>query len=147
MDPQALVPGSPMPRYAHLFIDGRGDDLVRYLVESGVGAMADVMASASAWKPAQSGAVGGSGLYAAHCAVCHGEDAGGVGLLADRFLRPPANLVQGPFLWTAPGDGLELRMARVIKFGIVGTDMPGHEVLTDEQINGLVTEVIGFRKP
>ena len=145
IDPAALVPGSPMPNYAHLFEDGRGADLVRYLKESGVGATADVMARAAAWKPASGGNENGKSLYAAHCMACHGAEGVGDGPFARQFIRPPANLAKGPFIWTTPGADLELRMARVIKFGIIGTDMPGHEVMTDAQVNALVSEVLGLR--
>ena len=34
----------------------------------------------------------------------------------------------------------------MIKFGIPGTDMPGHEVLTDEQVNALTAYVLGLRQ-
>jgi len=149
IDPRAMVPGSPMPSYAHLFEDGRGDDLVRYLKESGVGATANVMARAAEWKPVpssvQDARASGKALFATCCAACHGAEGYGDGLLAGLFIRPPANLVQGPFIWTAAGSEQELRVARAIKFGIVGTDMPGHEVLTDAQVNALVKEVLKLR--
>lgn len=149
IDPRAFSPDSPMPSYAHLFDDGRGDDLVRYLKESGVAATGDVMKFAAAWKPGrgsgQDARATGNALFASHCATCHGDGGHGDGPLSGKFLRPPANLVDGPFIWTASGEELETRIARVIKFGITGTDMPGHEVMTDAQINALVTEVMRLR--
>ncbi|MEI6178686.1 MAG: hypothetical protein WCS43_17470, partial [Verrucomicrobiota bacterium] len=66
--------------------------------------------------------------------------------LAKRFSKPPANLAKGPFLWTLTGEDLETRVARVIKFGVPGTDMPGHEVMTDAQIMALTEEVLLLRK-
>jgi cytochrome c oxidase cbb3-type subunit 2 len=147
LDPRALVPDSTMPSYAHLFEDGRGDDLIRYLKEAGAPAVADVMAQAARWKPdGHSGSVGGNALFSNHCAACHGGDGRGGGLLAPRFTRPPANLVQGPFIWTAAGPDLELRLARVVKFGITGTDMPGHEALTDPQVKALAEYVLSLRE-
>lgn len=145
INPRALVPDSPMPSYAHLFDDGRGDDLVRYLKESGVKATADVMARAAAWQPAVAAGDDGQALFAAHCAVCHGVSGRGDGPLAGKFIRPPANLVDGPFIWTSAGENLATRTARVIKFGIPGTDMPGHEVMTDAQVNALVDTLLGLR--
>ena len=144
--PRLLVPDSTMPSYAHLFKDGRGEDLVRYLKLSGVSATADVMARGAAWKPA--GAVDGENgevLFATHCAACHGAGGYGNGPLAGLFMRPPANLVKGPFIWTTAGPDQPLRTARVIKFGIIATDMPGHEVLTDAQVSALVAEVLRLR--
>jgi cytochrome c oxidase cbb3-type subunit 2 len=149
IDPRAFAPDSPMPSYAHLFDDGRGEDLVRYLKLSGVSATADVMTRAAAWKPVrgsgQDARATGKALFATHCAVCHGDGGHGDGSLSGKFLRPPANLVDGPFIRTAPGADLELRTARVIKFGITGTDMPGHEVMTDAQVNALVEQVLNLR--
>jgi cytochrome c oxidase cbb3-type subunit 2 len=149
IDPRAFAPDSPMPSYAHLFDDGRGEDLVRYLKLSGVSATADVMTRAAAWKPVrdsgQAARATGKTLFATHCAVCHGDGGHGDGPLSGKFLRPPANLVAGPFIRTSPGADLELRTARVIKFGITGTDMPGHEVMTDAQVNALVEQVLNLR--
>jgi cytochrome c oxidase cbb3-type subunit 2 len=146
IDPRAFAPDSPMPSYAHLFEDGRGDDLVRYLKLSGVSGTADVMARAAAWKPAGSGISNeGPALFSRHCAVCHGADGHGDGPMAGKFQRPPANLVKGPLVWTTPGADLELRIARAIKFGITGSDMPGHETFTDDQVNALVDEVMKLR--
>lgn len=146
IDPQALVPGSSMPSYAHLFNDGRGDDLVRYLKVSGVAATADLMAKSAAWKPStdQPASQGGE-LFATHCAACHGPEGRGDGSLARHFLRPPANLTAGPFVWTGEGADLGLRVSRVIKFGIPGADMPGHELLTDAEVVALKDYVLRLR--
>lgn len=146
IDPRAFVPGNPMPSYAHLFEDGRGDDLVRYLKLLGVSGTADVMARSAAWMPDAGGiSKDGPALFSRHCAVCHGNDGQGDGPMAGKFQRPPANLVKGPFVWTTPGADLELRIARAIKFGITGSDMPGHETLTDDQVKALVDEVMKLR--
>ncbi len=150
LDPRALVPDSPMPSYAHLFEDGRGDDLVRYLKESGVESIPALMETAANWQPAASSGspAEGKALYANHCSACHGGLGGGNGPLSHHFARKPANLLKGPFIWTHP-DGnpdLRLRVARVIKFGIPGTDMPGHETLTDRDILTLTDHVLGLRR-
>lgn len=147
IDPQSLAPGSSMPSYAHLFEDRRGDDLVRYLKVAGVGATADLMAKSAAWRPSSAtGSGDGKELFAAHCAACHGPEGRGDGSLARHFLRPPANLTAGPFVWTAEGPDLDLRIARVIKFGIPGADMPGHELLSDEEVVALKDYVLGLRQ-
>jgi cytochrome c oxidase cbb3-type subunit 2 len=54
-------------------------------------------------------------------------------------------LKAGPFVWTPAGDDLGLRVARVVKFGVPGTDMPGHEVLTDSEIQALTKTVLELR--
>ena len=77
---------------------------------------------------------------------CHGASGRGDGPLARRMSKPPANLVDGPFPWTPAGGDLETRVARVIKFGVPGSDMPGHEVMTDDQIIALAREVIRLRE-
>ena len=148
LQPRVLAPGSPMPSYAHLFQDGRGDDLVKYLKESGAHAAPDVIAQAARWQPATTDAAAGFDdkvLFAANCAACHGTTGEGNGPLAGNFAKPPANLATGPFLSTSPGANLELRVARLIKFGRPGTDMPGHETLSDGEIRSLTETVLRLR--
>lgn len=147
IDPRALMPDSVMPAYAHLFQDHRGDDLVTYLKESGLSAMADVMKKANTWQPATTArSSDGPALYAKYCSMCHGPEGDGRGSLASTFTRPVPSLVSGPFAWTIAGENQELRTARIIKFGIPGTDMAGHEVMRDDQVNALVAEVLRLRK-
>ncbi len=146
IEPQTLVPRSAMPSYAHLFADRRGDDLVRYLSESGRDRIEEVRGKAARWTPGPvTTREDGRLLFSKHCAACHGEGGLGDGPLAKRLSKPPANLVKGPFLWTPPGEDLGTRVARVIKFGVPGSDMPGHEVMTDAQIMSLKDEVLGLR--
>jgi cbb3-type cytochrome oxidase cytochrome c subunit len=146
MDPRLLVPGSVMPSYAHLFDSGKGDDLVRYLKESGVSRMASVVERSSKWVPAGlAGRGDGKALFLRHCAACHGTTGGGQGPLSLEFARGPTNLKEGPFAWTPAGEDLDLRIARVIKFGIPGSDMPGHEVLRDEDVLDLKDHVLSLR--
>ncbi|MDP3850579.1 MAG: cbb3-type cytochrome c oxidase subunit II [Luteolibacter sp.] len=138
LNPSALYQGSVMPSYAHLFADGRGDDLVRFLKESGIESTAQLMGSQSIWNPIGSALeYDAKALFARHCAACHGVDGMGKGPLANQFLIPPANLRDGPFIRTQAADDLETAIARVIKFGVIGSDMPGHETLTDGEILAL----------
>ena len=147
LNPQLLAPDSSMPSYAHLFQDGRGEDLVRYLRLSGIESIGTLMAESSRWKPeGRAEGFDGKALYAANCAACHGALGGGNGPLAFHFTRPPANLIDGPFVWTAAGDDLDLRLARVIKFGVPGADMPGHETLRDGEVLALKNYVLGLRR-
>jgi mono/diheme cytochrome c family protein len=144
--PQAIVPGSAMPRYADLFETDRGNDLIRYLKQSGVQGTGSVIQRAARWMP-DGRPVDGEGrvLFGRHCAACHGQEGFGNGPISLELARKPANLVAGPFAWTPPGEALDLRVARVIKFGLPGTDMPGHEVLTDSEVLALAREVVNLR--
>jgi len=66
--------------------------------------------------------------------------------MAAHFQKPPANLVVGPFIWSAAGDQLNDKLAKIIKFGIPGTEMPGHETLSDQDIASLRAHVLDLRK-
>lgn len=87
----------------------------------------------------------GAALFAANCSACHGEKGLGNGPISLELVRKPSNLVAGPFAWTPAGGDLELRLAQVIKFGLPGTDMPGHEVLTDAQVLALRDYLLKLR--
>jgi cytochrome c oxidase cbb3-type subunit 2 len=134
-----------MPSYAHLFDDGRGGDLVRYLRECGIESMPELMARQASWQPVgiASEKVDGSRLFARHCAVCHGNDGAGDGPLAKRLPMPPTNLRNGPFIRSM--DGGQATIARIIKFGVIGSHMPGHETLSDAEILSLSDFIRGWR--
>jgi cytochrome c oxidase cbb3-type subunit 2 len=146
IDPRQFVPGSPMPSYAHLFESGDGDDLVSYLSQSGIDGIGKVLETAAEWRPqGVAGEMDGKLLFANNCAACHGSNGYGDGTVSLHLPRKPANLVNGPFAWTPEGDGLDLRVARVIKFGLPGTDMPGHEVLTGAEVLALKDWILKLR--
>jgi len=49
-------------------------------------------------------------------------------------------LHSGPWLYLSASDSdnqRQLRLERTIKFGIPGTDMPGHEYLSDQNISSI----------
>jgi cytochrome c oxidase cbb3-type subunit 2 len=149
IDPQLLVPASPMPKYAGLFDDQRGADLIAYLQAAATEWSGDKVANAADWRPMKGredvDPERGMQMFSKWCVACHGPQGKGDGPLAKRLVKPPVNLVAGPFLWTAATDQIELNTARVIKFGLLGTDMPGHEVLTDAQVMDLTAYVLGLR--
>jgi cytochrome c oxidase cbb3-type subunit 2 len=148
LEPRSLSPGSRMPSYAHLFRDGRGDDLVAFLLDTDPAAFPQRRMQMESWNP-QPGAglppAEGLMLFLRHCAVCHGLEGHGDGELASRLSKPPPNLDLGPFVWTPDGPDLETRLARVVKFGIPGTDMPGHETLNDSQVATLAAYLARIR--
>lgn len=142
IDPQAFAKGSAMPSYTHLFADTRGDDLIAYLSGLGMEHFEKRQEQIKAWQPpTPSGGGSGRNLFSTHCAVCHGETGAGDGAKAGLFARPPANLIAGPFAWSANPSALP----RIVKFGIPGTDMPGHETLADGEIADLATFLLHLR--
>lgn len=151
-NPRMVSPGSKMPSYAHLFRDGRGDDLVAYLSSLGH------ETSAQHWALAQSfprggiaphGLSHGRALFARYCTPCHGSSGRGDGPAAGELQPATAiDLLKPQFLLVpADGDGEPdpEALARTIKFGIPGTSMPGHEVFSDEEIAELVAHVRSLR--
>ena len=156
IDPRSLEPGSRMPSYASLFAgDGtRGADLVAYLQSLGRDAAASQRAVvARAPVPERAGSVAaGRALFAGDCAPCHGPAGHGDGPLAaavrgadpDGEMARTMDLTKGAFWavsWSPVTEPLEADLARTIRFGIPGTPMPGHEMLTDEEVRDLVAYV------
>ncbi|HEY4961786.1 MAG TPA: cytochrome c, partial [Terriglobales bacterium] len=82
----------------------------------------------------------GERLFRVHCATCHAENGPTRLKWHASFKRLPPDLRVGPFLHVSdsasPSDRKD-RLARIVKFGIAGTDMPGHEYLSDENIASL----------
>lgn len=140
--PRDFAHDSPMPSYAHLFEDTRGDDLIAFLRDVPAETIQAHATAALAWTPSPTPAIpDGAPLYTRHCALCHGPVGHGDGKLAPLLAKAPAHLDRGPFIWTPAGPDLETRIARVIKHGIPGTDMPGHETLSDAQVVALARYV------
>lgn len=153
-DPRALAPGSAMPRYAHLFRAGdpRGESLVAYLASLGADTFegrARLIANWAPPPPVASDLARGPKLFTSLCAPCHGADARGHGPLAARLSLPPADLVAGthPRTTRATPEATTTELARVIRFGVPGTAMAGHETLPDADIAALTTFVAGLRLP
>jgi cytochrome c oxidase cbb3-type subunit 2 len=147
LNPRALSPDSTMPVYAHLFEDTRGDDLVRYLRESGIQNIHALMKQQQEWKPKESTSTrDATSLFARHCAACHGENANGHGTIASQLHVQPTNLHHGPFVRTSSTEDIRLQIARIIKFGVIGSDMPGHETMRDDEIMVLADMLADWRK-
>jgi cbb3-type cytochrome oxidase cytochrome c subunit len=139
-DPRSVSPGSSMPAYAHLFRNGstRGDDLVAYLSTLGAPNRAQRLSDIAAWKPTAVGRPeAGRVVFDRWCTPCHGPDARGDGPYAARFNRPAANLRKGGLVYTAAPAGTPDErdaLARIIRFGLDGSPMPGHELLSDREV-------------
>ena len=140
--PRVVSPGSRMPSYAHLFRegDGRGEALVAYLASLGAETVEARAVQVAGWKPA-GGVVAdvakGGRLFAGLCVNCHGPGGRGDGVLAKGLsVRPPDWVREG-----ARRAGDEEAVARIIKFGIQGSVMAGHEYLGDDEVVSLARYV------
>jgi len=150
-DPPEVSGASIMPSYAFLFRDGRGHDLVAYLESlKGTGTEQHLLAERVWHLPSSAVAAASAGdgerIFQRHCATCH--SAGGSTRWQMNFKRLPPDLTVGPYLdlqsTIAPAQQMD-RLAHIAKYGIPGTDMPGHEYLSDEEIASLslrLTQII-----
>jgi len=151
--PRAVVAGSRMPSYAHLFADGdgRGDDLIAYLTTLGATTLDARASAASGWTPPSPEAgrgQDGAALFARHCAACHGPHGRGDGPLAARIPEPFLDLGSEK-LWLLPPHGPEQELQeieRAVRFGVPGTTMAGHEWLSDAEVASLAQHVERLRR-
>jgi len=150
IDPPSLSPGSKMPSYAHLFHndDKRGPSLVKYLSSLGVSNVLARLEINQGWTPtpkrAEPSRVNGQRTFERNCSMCHGKLGRGDGPLAALFFRPAMALTKGPFLYVPAGldkDAESVALARVVKFGLPGLHMPGHEYFDDQEILDVVAYV------
>ncbi len=143
--PAALSGGSIMPSYAFLFSDPRGDDLVAYLAGLRSGDTQQQQAVEAAWRLspaalAQANPEEGHRLYDRLCATCHDPNGQARVEGSSGSSEIPADLLTGPYKYLRASDIATQRnaqFAQVTRFGIPGTDMPGHEYLSDRQIASL----------
>lgn len=144
--PRAVSPGSRMPSYAHLFRSdaNRGEALLAYLAALGSETQIERQEVVQRWAPL-SGEIplsprASAGLFVRQCAQCHGDTGEGNGPLARLLTGRPPNWQRDPWRRVSHGDPREV--ARVIKFGVPGTAMAGHETWSDAEILGLAQHVI-----
>ncbi|MDX1382921.1 MAG: cbb3-type cytochrome c oxidase subunit II, partial [Thermoanaerobaculia bacterium] len=146
LDPRSLSPASRMPSYGHLFAPGdrRGDDLVAYLASLGAdtarrryeASLATRIPALNVRRPSR-----GRDLFASWCRQCHGSGGRGDGELRHMSPGTAADLCKGSYWlasWSEDGLELEQGLAQVVRYGVGGTSMPGHEQLRDDQIGDLV---------
>jgi cytochrome c oxidase cbb3-type subunit 2 len=139
-DPAEVSGASIMPAYGFLFRDSRGDDLVAYIASLHAGDTQQRLDEERLWHLpsaalAAANADEGQRIFERHCATCHG--AGGRTRWQAHFNRLPPDLSVGPYLDFSPQlppvERID-RLARIVKFGVPGTDMPGHEYLPDHEV-------------
>ncbi len=150
--PPQVSHDSIMPSYAYLFrakpgAPSRGDDLIAYLQtlrpQDPDQDLAHLLAQRS-WQPspaayATATEAQGQQLFTAECATCHAADGVTRNQWRSSFHRLPPIPAIGPLLDipSQPGTPQRDRLAQIIKFGIPGTDMPGHEYLPDAEVASL----------
>jgi cytochrome c oxidase cbb3-type subunit 2 len=140
--PSEVSYASFMPRYDYLLRDRRGDDLISYLQTLRCGDVDQHLLRELAWSPSSTEAAAaeagrGARLFDMHCATCHASNGLTRLLWRTSFRRLPSDLTAGPFLHLSASDaakGHNDQIERIVKFGIPGTDMPGHEYLQDQEI-------------
>jgi cytochrome c oxidase cbb3-type subunit 2 len=141
-NPARVSGSSVMPSYGFLFRDERGDDLVAYLESLHTEGTARHIEEEEQWQPspaavAQANLADGRRIYQRDCATCHAADGPTRRAWQSSFRQLPSNLAVGPYLYLPPSNSQQQRMmhlAQIAKFGIPGTDMPGHEYLSDDDI-------------
>jgi cbb3-type cytochrome oxidase cytochrome c subunit len=146
-DPQELSHASFMPSYAYLFTgpETRGEDLVAYLSSLKSPRTSEHLEAEQAWTPpaadlSSADAAGGAHLFQQYCGTCHNPDGHTRTAWLNGSKRLPPDLAVGPWRHlnpSVPPAARELRLAQIAKFGIPGTDMPGHEYLSNRDICSL----------
>lgn len=156
MDPSLLSHDSLMPSYAYLFKDERGADLVAYVKSLGQTNVAQHLVDAQthwhlpSFAATDTDQIQGADLLREHCSTCHAKDGAARLRWQGDLKRLPPDLFQGAFTYvpdTAPLSWRRERIAQIIKFGLPGTNMPGHEYLSDFAIAEMVHEIIRQRSP
>jgi cytochrome c oxidase cbb3-type subunit 2 len=141
-DPAEVSGSSIMPSFGMLFRDGRGDDLVAYLASLRSAGAEQHIAEERIWQPSADAVRDadlalGERLFQRDCATCHSKNGRTRQIWKASFKRVPPDLAVGPYFYLPPAGPVALRterLSQIAKFGIPGTDMPGHEYLSDRQI-------------
>jgi len=142
-NPAEVSGASIMPSFGFLFRDERGDDLVAYLESLRSADTAKHQNAEKRWQPSplsaeQADALAGKQLYVRYCSNCHSAQGRTQQAWEASFKQPPADLTAATplryvLLSGSPAE-LRVQLAQMAKFGIPGTDMPGHEYLSDEDV-------------
>ena len=150
IDPRMISPGSVMPVYAHLFgpDDPRGPDLITYLSSLGSERLMERLDFVANWQPVgvhPEPVAPNRELFLRLCSNCHGPAGRGDGVLAHQLEPSPPDWTQGMRRVAAPGEDRLQFLYRLIKFGLPGTAMAGHEYLSDDEVVGLARVVLDLQ--
>jgi cytochrome c oxidase cbb3-type subunit 2 len=141
--PRDFLPWSRMPSYEYLFKDERGNALVDYLVSLGSDTIPQRLSYIRSWTINKYEILETEkttrNLYLSHCANCHGANGDGNGVLASTLNNKPRKLNSAEFAYVNfnSWDAVD-NLAKIIKFGIPGTNMAGHEYFSDSEILSLL---------
>ena len=148
LNPRDLSYRSIMPSYAYLFNDSRGDALIAYTKSlNSPGNTAHLHQMLTTWTPGTESPSNQSGaeLFQEHCATCHVASGAVRTKYSADFHRLPPNLFADPLPYLGQTQQT-LQLERILKFGIPGTDMPGHEYLPDADLVTLAHWVLAQRE-
>jgi cytochrome c oxidase cbb3-type subunit 2 len=87
----------------------------------------------------------GAKLVHEYCLTCHTAEGEMRQTWGKSFKRLPPDFAKGPFAYapaTADVKWRRNRIAQIIKFGLPGTDMPGHEYLPDRDIAAMAEQIV-----
>ena len=138
--PSEVSHASFMPSYGYLFADDRGNDLIGYLQTLKGGDVAEHRDAQQAWRlPVETSpdASRGVRLFGDYCATCHTANGSTRQLWRKSFQKLPPDLALGSYQHVPASTPQAQRIdafARILKFGLPSTDMPGHEYLADRDI-------------
>ncbi|PCJ18218.1 MAG: hypothetical protein COB02_11560 [Candidatus Cloacimonadota bacterium] len=135
-NPSEVSLNSIMPSYAHLFKNNNlsGSYLIEYLQSLGKDHLLKRLKVIKSWKAKGKPSKNGKFLYEQMCIQCHGSKGKGDGFISKKLMTKVADLSQKKYKFVKN----KVDLAQIIKFGIVGTSMPGHEILSDEDILALL---------
>jgi cytochrome c oxidase cbb3-type subunit 2 len=128
----------------------RGEALLAYLMSLGAETKSERLDLVQNWTLEATGsAEDGAQLYKKYCIQCHGAEANGKGPMMTKIGQQARDLINENIYYAPESLDAETRrhaLARLIKFGIPNTTMPGHEYLSDTDIASLTDYVLSIRR-
>jgi cytochrome c oxidase cbb3-type subunit 2 len=140
--PQDLSPGTKMPCYAHLFQgpDSPGESLIAYLMSLGRETTEERLQFVYSWRPSDIAPIPmsqASKMFQSYCSQCHPVNETREPKLAKFSTEKAPNLFRDRLAFYDDESEDLLAVYRIIKFGIPGALMPGHEYFHDAEILGI----------